>query len=106
MLHHISTSRLKQTTNQHSRTPPILTDTELLRVKFKTLPKLIIQALDQLEKGLASTIHQLCSNHSPLNAYLHQIKQVDSPRCPHCNTPETTSHYLLYTKHSGLNKES
>ncbi|MBW0530565.1 hypothetical protein O181_070280 [Austropuccinia psidii MF-1] len=96
MLHHISIYILNQTRNQHSKAPPILLNTELTRVRFKTLPKLIIQALNQLEKGLASMIHQLCSNHSPLNAYLHQIKQVDSPRCPHCNTPETISHYLLY----------
>ncbi|MBW0468738.1 hypothetical protein O181_008453 [Austropuccinia psidii MF-1] len=37
-LHHISISKLKQTTNQTSRTPPELTDTELARVKFKTPP--------------------------------------------------------------------
>ncbi|MBW0494182.1 hypothetical protein O181_033897 [Austropuccinia psidii MF-1] len=70
-LHHISISKLKQTTNQASRTPPKLTDMELARVKFKTPPKLIIQALDQLEKGPASMIHQLRSDHSPLNAYLY-----------------------------------
>ncbi|MBW0479945.1 hypothetical protein O181_019660 [Austropuccinia psidii MF-1] len=57
-----------------------------------------MQVLGQLEKGLASTIHQLCSNHIPLNAYLHQIKQVDSPKYPHCHTPETISHYLLFCK--------
>ncbi|MBW0503237.1 hypothetical protein O181_042952 [Austropuccinia psidii MF-1] len=94
-LHHISTSKLKQTTNHNSRTPPILSDTEMSRVKFRTLPKIIIQELNQLEKGLASTIQQLRSDHSPLNAYLYQIKQIPSPRCENCNTQETTSHYLL-----------
>ncbi|MBW0493557.1 hypothetical protein O181_033272 [Austropuccinia psidii MF-1] len=97
-LHHISTSKLKQTMNHNSRTPPILLNKELTRVKFRTAPKLIIQALDQLEKGLESTIHQLRSDHSPLNTYLYQIKQVHSPRCKHCNAPETTSHYLLYCR--------
>ncbi|MBW0499329.1 hypothetical protein O181_039044 [Austropuccinia psidii MF-1] len=95
-LHHISLSKLKQTTNQQSKTPPTLTPTEIARVKFKTSPNLIIQALDGLEKGPASTIHQLRSNHIPLNAYLHRIKQVPSPRCPHCNAQDNISHYLLY----------
>ncbi|MBW0528620.1 hypothetical protein O181_068335 [Austropuccinia psidii MF-1] len=95
-LHHISISQLKQTTKKSSRTPPILLETELARVRLKTPPKLVIQALDQLEKGLASTIHQLRSDHCPLSAYLHRIKQVKSPRFPHCNATETASHYLLY----------
>ncbi|MBW0480217.1 hypothetical protein O181_019932 [Austropuccinia psidii MF-1] len=95
-LHHISISISRQTTNIHSRAPPTLLITELTRVKLKTPQTLTSQALDQLEKGLASTIHQLCSGHTPLNACLHQIMQGDSPRCPHCNTPETTTHYLLY----------
>ncbi|MBW0544884.1 hypothetical protein O181_084599 [Austropuccinia psidii MF-1] len=82
-LHHISLSKLKQTTNQQLRTPTTLTPTEIARMTFKTSPNLIIQALDELEKGPASTIHQLRSNHIPLNAYLHRIKQVPSPRCPH-----------------------
>ncbi|MBW0513837.1 hypothetical protein O181_053552 [Austropuccinia psidii MF-1] len=82
-LHHISIFKLKQITNQDSRALPKLT-IQLSRVKFKTPPKLIIQALDLLEKGPASTIHQLRSEHSPLNAYLYQIKEVASPICAHC----------------------
>ncbi|MBW0572026.1 hypothetical protein O181_111741 [Austropuccinia psidii MF-1] len=97
-LHHISISKPQQTTNQDSRTLPRLTNPELFRVKFKTPPKLIIQALDLLEKGPASIIHQLFSEHSPLNTYLYQIKQVTSPICAHCSAPETTSHYLLYCR--------
>ncbi|MBW0521937.1 hypothetical protein O181_061652 [Austropuccinia psidii MF-1] len=97
-LHHISISKLKQVTKQHSRKPPSLSDAELARIKFKTSPKLIIQSLDQLEKGLAATIHQLRSEHAPLNAYLHRIRQIDSPLCPHCNTLETTYHYLITCK--------
>ncbi|MBW0518795.1 hypothetical protein O181_058510 [Austropuccinia psidii MF-1] len=97
-LHHISISKLKEVTKQNSSTPPNLSNMERERIKFKTQPKLIIQSLNQLEKGLAATIHQLHSNHTPLNAYLHQIKQVDSPLCQHCNTPETTAHYLLFCK--------
>ncbi|MBW0503835.1 hypothetical protein O181_043550 [Austropuccinia psidii MF-1] len=109
-LHHISLSKLKQTTNQQSRTPPTLTPTEIARVTFKTSPKLIIQALDRLEKGPASTINQLRSNHIQLNAYLYQIKQVPSPRCPHCNAQENISHYLLYcnkfrTQHRNFKRE-
>ncbi|MBW0499574.1 hypothetical protein O181_039289 [Austropuccinia psidii MF-1] len=45
-LHHISISKLKQIKNQDSRAPPKLTIQELARVKLKTPPKLIIQALD------------------------------------------------------------
>ncbi|MBW0494853.1 hypothetical protein O181_034568 [Austropuccinia psidii MF-1] len=97
-LHHISISKLKQVTKQNSSTPPNLSDTERARIKFKTPPKLIIQPLDQLEKGLAATIHQLCSNHAPLNEYLHRIKQVDSPLCLHCNTLKITPHYILFCK--------
>ncbi|MBW0556697.1 hypothetical protein O181_096412 [Austropuccinia psidii MF-1] len=84
MLHCTSISRLKQTTNWCARTPPTLSKIETLQVKFKTPPNLIIQALDQLEKGLAATIHQLRSVHVPLNTYLHRIKQPDS------STLETT----------------
>ncbi|MBW0508272.1 hypothetical protein O181_047987 [Austropuccinia psidii MF-1] len=97
-LYHISISKLKQKTNRDSRNPPILMNKESHIVKFRTPPKLIIQALDQIEKGLASTINQLCSDNSPLNAYLYQIKQVTSPRCTYCDISETTSHYLIYCK--------
>ncbi|MBW0482641.1 hypothetical protein O181_022356 [Austropuccinia psidii MF-1] len=97
-LHHVSISKLKQITKQKSREPPPLSNIELARINFKTSPKLIIQSLDQLEKGLAATIHQLRSEHAPLNAYLHRIRQKDSPLCPHCNTLETTSHYLIACK--------
>ncbi|MBW0533448.1 hypothetical protein O181_073163 [Austropuccinia psidii MF-1] len=97
-LHHISISKLKQMTKQHSNTPPLLPEIERKRIKFKTPPRIIIRSLDQLEKGIAATINQLCSNHAPLNAYLHQIKQVDSYLCLHCNTMETTTHYLLFCK--------
>ncbi|MBW0517154.1 hypothetical protein O181_056869 [Austropuccinia psidii MF-1] len=97
-LHHISISKLKQVTKQNSRKPPSLSDTKLARIKFKTTPKLITQSLDQLEKGLAATIHQLRSEHAPLNAYLHRIRQIDSPLFPHCKTLETTYHYLITCK--------
>ncbi|MBW0478453.1 hypothetical protein O181_018168 [Austropuccinia psidii MF-1] len=47
-----SISRLKQIKNQCAKTPPIFSEIETLWVKFKTPPKPIIQALDQLEKAL------------------------------------------------------
>ncbi|MBW0472928.1 hypothetical protein O181_012643 [Austropuccinia psidii MF-1] len=97
-LHHTSLSKLRQRTNQQARTPLTITASKCTRVTFRTPPNLIIQALDKLEKGPASTIHQLRSNHVPLNAYLFQIKQVTSPCCPHCNTLENTSHYLLFCR--------
>ncbi|MBW0558978.1 hypothetical protein O181_098693 [Austropuccinia psidii MF-1] len=62
-LHHISIAKLKQVTKQNSRKSPNLSDMELERNRLKTPPKLIIQSLDQLEKGLAATIYQLRSNH-------------------------------------------
>ena len=40
-------------------------------------------------------ITRLRIGHVELNEYLHRFNQHDSPNCPHCNTPETTSHFLL-----------
>ncbi|MBW0549162.1 hypothetical protein O181_088877 [Austropuccinia psidii MF-1] len=69
-LHHISISQPKV------KIPTNCVGSRTNKDKIKDPPKLITQALDQLEKGLASTIHQLCTNHSPLYMYLHQIKQM------------------------------
>ncbi|MBW0488786.1 hypothetical protein O181_028501 [Austropuccinia psidii MF-1] len=79
-------------------TPPPLTPAQQLRIKFKTPAPFIIEALDNLEKGLAATIHQLCTSHVPLNDYLHRIKQTKKPICETCNTLETPSHYLIICK--------
>ncbi|MBW0481449.1 hypothetical protein O181_021164 [Austropuccinia psidii MF-1] len=90
----ISLSKLKQHTMRKLTHNP-LTPEETTRIGFKTPPKLIIKALDQLEKGPAATIHQLRTGHVPLNDYLHRIKQTDSPLCKHCNERETPHHYLI-----------
>ncbi|KIJ27984.1 hypothetical protein M422DRAFT_270750 [Sphaerobolus stellatus SS14] len=34
-----------------------------------------------------------------INSYLHKIKAVDSPKCPHCQVEETVAHYLLQCRH-------
>ena len=51
----------------------------------------------KLSRQQASTLIQLCSGHTPLQAYLHHFKLVDSPICPSCEIePETVTHYLMY----------
>ncbi|MBW0469256.1 hypothetical protein O181_008971 [Austropuccinia psidii MF-1] len=72
-----------------------LTPEEATQIGFKALPKLIIKALDLLEKGPAATIHQLQTGHVPLNNYLHRIKRTNPPLCQHCNKQETPIHYLV-----------
>ncbi|MBW0463296.1 hypothetical protein O181_003011 [Austropuccinia psidii MF-1] len=54
----ISISKLQQTSKNILKNNP-LTCKEMLRLNFKTPPKLINKALDLLEKGPAATIHQL-----------------------------------------------
>ncbi|KAF8809846.1 hypothetical protein BYT27DRAFT_7093337, partial [Phlegmacium glaucopus] len=46
---------------------------------------------------------QLHTQHTPLQAYLHKIKRVDTPICQQCQLePETTAHYLFFcTKFEG-----
>ncbi|MBW0461212.1 hypothetical protein O181_000927 [Austropuccinia psidii MF-1] len=69
-------------------------NTELSRVKFKTPPKLIIQALDRLEKGPASTIHQLCSEHPPERLpILNQTSNLPNM----CTLQRPRNHFTLST---------
>ncbi|MBW0488302.1 hypothetical protein O181_028017 [Austropuccinia psidii MF-1] len=90
----ISLSKLRQTSKDILKDDP-LTREEMLRINFRTPPKLINKALDLLEKGPAATIDQLRTNHVPLNDYLHRIKRKDSPNCQFCSTRETPHHYLI-----------
>ncbi|KIJ31117.1 hypothetical protein M422DRAFT_110297, partial [Sphaerobolus stellatus SS14] len=46
-----------------------------------------------------SIITQLRTDFIGLNGYLHKIKAIDSPKCPHCQVEETVAHYLLQCKH-------
>ncbi|MBW0515027.1 hypothetical protein O181_054742 [Austropuccinia psidii MF-1] len=94
----ISISKLKQHKKYQLMTPPPLTPAKQLQIKFKTPAPLIIEALDNLKKGLAATIHQLRTGHVPLNDYLHRIKQTEKPICKTCNTLKTPSHYLIICK--------
>ena len=56
-------------------------------------------AVLRLYRGLSrrqcSILSQLRSGHSGLNAFLAQIRAIDSPLCLTCATPETVSHFLF-----------
>jgi hypothetical protein len=46
-----------------------------------------------------SALTQLCTNHTPLNFYLHRIKRADNANCPHCpDTIEDVDHVLFACK--------
>ncbi|MBW0472115.1 hypothetical protein O181_011830 [Austropuccinia psidii MF-1] len=81
-LHHNSLSRLRQTTNQQSRTPPTLIAPELARVAFKTPPTLIIQALDRLKKGQASTIQPHTTQCLPTPNQTSSRPTLPTLQCP------------------------
>ncbi|KAG0139339.1 hypothetical protein CROQUDRAFT_101707 [Cronartium quercuum f. sp. fusiforme G11] len=68
------------------------------RPQFKTSLKKIADTLAFLEKGNATVIFQLRSNHNALNANLHRLNLSDTDLCPTCKVPETTTHFLLYCK--------
>ncbi|KNZ75217.1 hypothetical protein J132_03938 [Termitomyces sp. J132] len=71
-------------------------------------PKLrnIIKMLNKLLQCHASILTQLCTEHCPLNQYLHHFNRKDLPECTACHrAPETVEHYLLecqaHTRHRG-----
>ncbi len=48
-----------------------------------------------MSRAEASMFTQLRTGHVPLNAYLFRSRAALSPNCPHCNVPETVTHFLL-----------
>ncbi|KNZ54469.1 hypothetical protein VP01_2939g1 [Puccinia sorghi] len=58
--------------------------------------KRVAQALDALERGLASTIHQLRADHALLRKFLFKIKSVLDPRCASCGVWEIAHHFVLF----------
>ena len=68
------------------------------RILYHELPKVQTKELWNLlsseNKRDSSLIAQLLTGHIPLNAHLHRINRSTSPLCPHCNTTETTQHFI------------
>ncbi|KAA1111671.1 hypothetical protein PGT21_008075 [Puccinia graminis f. sp. tritici] len=51
------------------------------QISLSNIPIKIFNSLNQLERGLSSTIYQLRAGHSPLNDFLFRIDKIDSPNC-------------------------
>lgn len=50
---------------------------------------------ERLPRRQASILIQLCTEHIPLQTYLHRIQRADTPICEQCGAaPETVHHFL------------
>ncbi|KIJ22827.1 hypothetical protein M422DRAFT_276688 [Sphaerobolus stellatus SS14] len=54
--------------------------------------------LSKLPRRSASIITQLRTGHVALNSFLKKCKATRTALCPHCKTPETVTHFLIFCK--------
>ncbi|KNZ47985.1 hypothetical protein VP01_599g3 [Puccinia sorghi] len=73
---------------------------------FRKDPLPVVRALDCLERGLATIIHQLRANNAPLKNFLFKIKATLDPRCPTCGVWETAQHFLMFCTRYRLQRQS
>ncbi|PIL29447.1 hypothetical protein GSI_08389 [Ganoderma sinense ZZ0214-1] len=60
-------------------------------------PAVLLKLYRGLSRRQCSILSQLRSGHVGLNAYLAQIRAIDSPLCLTCAIPETVSHFPVFT---------
>jgi hypothetical protein len=70
---------------------------KIRRIDPARRPKKYQKMTESLAKTHVSILTQLRTAHCPLNAHLHRIRQIDSPKCDYCNAPqETVEHFLIH----------
>ncbi|KAM5538790.1 hypothetical protein V8D89_007512 [Ganoderma adspersum] len=73
----------------------VLTALHNLQTDRKVLLKQYDEQLHGLSRRQCSILSQLRSGHIGLNAFLAQIRAIDSPLCLTCAVPETVPHFLF-----------
>ena len=69
---------------------------QLDTIRGRVIEQSNLRATDDLTRAQASVLMQLRTGHAPLNAFLHRIGKIDSPRCLACLGGDETVHHFLF----------
>ena len=69
---------------------------KMAKIDAKLPSPAFLRATDDLTRVQVSVLIQLRTGHAPLNAFLHRIGKVDSPRYQACLGADKTVHHFLF----------